>query len=61
MSTKAGLVFQSLVSKLMYAAPLRRLAEVKISRLLSLRRKFLYDLTLKGEEERSDALLEMER
>ncbi len=38
-----------------------RLAEVKISRLLSLRRKFLYDLTVKGEEERGDALQEMER
>jgi hypothetical protein len=34
---------------------------VKISRLLSLRRKFLYDLTVKGEEERGDALQEMER
>jgi hypothetical protein len=38
-----------------------RLAEVKISRLLSLRRKFLYDLTVKGEEEKGDALQEMER
>ncbi len=39
----------------------RSLAEMKISRLLSLRRKFLYDLTAKEEDEMEDALQEMER
>ena len=36
-------------------------AELSISRLLSLRRKFLYDLTVAESKENKDAIEEMER
>ena len=40
-----------------------RLAEMRISQSLSLRKKFLYDLSVLGEDEteQPDAVMEMER
>ena len=48
---------------MMQASSLFRLAEVRISQSLSLRKKFLYDLSvLEGDEtEQPDAVMEMER